>query len=134
MSAADAGCVPRATAGNEPDGRAGPAVASVSGRDGRGAMGRAVTVASMAACLAVLGLVLGAPLGILAGVIYTRLAGTSTSDGNSAMLILFTFGPLGALLGGAALSASYLVRLLRRSWTNRPVVGGRLHPGTWAPR
>ena len=103
----------------------GPVEASVWGRGGGGAtMGRVAAVAFLATCLAVLGLLLGAPLGLLAGALWTWLAGMGTGHGQGDLLILVTFGPLGALLGGTALPAIYLVRLLRRRWRGRPAAGG----------
>ncbi|MES2028069.1 MAG: hypothetical protein V4477_02725 [Pseudomonadota bacterium] len=47
----------------------------------------------------VLGLLGGAALGIGAGVAWVELFKTSNFEGYSAMLVFFTFMPIGALLG-----------------------------------
>jgi Na+/glutamate symporter len=50
----------------------------------------------------VLGLLGGAALGIGAGVAWVEIFKTSNFEGYSAMLVFFTFMPIGALLGGVA--------------------------------
>jgi len=56
------------------------------------------------ALLALLGLLLGAlggaALGIGAGLLWVELFKTSNFEGYSAMLVFFTFMPLGAAIGG----------------------------------
>lgn len=48
----------------------------------------------------VLGLLGGGALGIGAGVAWVELFKTSNFEGYSAMLVFFTFMPIGALMGG----------------------------------
>ena len=50
----------------------------------------------------VLGLLRGGALGLGAGVAWVELFKTSNFEGYSAMLVFFTFMPIGALLGGIA--------------------------------
>lgn len=50
----------------------------------------------------VLGLLGGGALGIGAGVAWVELFKTSNFEGYSAMLVFFTFMPIGALLGAVA--------------------------------
>lgn len=50
----------------------------------------------------VLGLLAGGALGIGAGFAWIELFKTSNFEGYSAMLVFFTFMPIGALLGGVA--------------------------------
>ena len=56
------------------------------------------------ALLALLGLVLGAlggaALGIGAGLAWVEIFKTTSSEGDSGMLVFFTFMPLGAAIGG----------------------------------
>jgi hypothetical protein len=56
------------------------------------------------ALLALLGLLLGAlggaALGIGAGLAWVEIFNTSSFEGYSAMLVFFTFMPLGAVIGG----------------------------------
>ena len=56
------------------------------------------------ACLAVLGLILGAlggaALGIGAGLAWVEIFKTTDFEGASGMLVFFTFMPIGALIGG----------------------------------
>jgi hypothetical protein len=56
------------------------------------------------ACLAVLGLILGAlggaALGIGLGLAWVEIFKTTDFEGYSGMLVFFTFMPLGAMIGG----------------------------------
>ena len=56
------------------------------------------------ALLILLGLVLGvlggAALGVGAGLAWTEIFKTGSAEGDSGMLVFFTFMPLGALIGG----------------------------------
>lgn len=56
------------------------------------------------ALLALLGLVLGvlggAALGIGAGLAWVEIFKTTSAEGDSGMLVFFTFMPLGAVIGG----------------------------------
>jgi len=56
------------------------------------------------ALLALLGLVLGvlggAALGIGAGLAWVEIFKTASAEGDSGMLVFFTFMPLGAVIGG----------------------------------
>jgi hypothetical protein len=58
------------------------------------------------ACLAVLGLILGAlggaALGIGAGLAWVEIFKTTDFEGASGMLVFFTFLPLGAIVGALA--------------------------------
>ena len=54
----------------------------------------------IAALGTIAGLILGAALGILAGVAWTSIFKTTDFEGYSAMLVFFTFAPVGAILGG----------------------------------
>ncbi len=59
----------------------------------------------------VLGLLGGAALGIAAGVVWVELFKSSNFEGYSAMLVFFTFMPIGAMLGavvGATLFGTVL--------------------------
>lgn len=55
------------------------------------------------------GLILGAAIGILAGIAWTSIFKTTDFEGYSAMLVFFTFAPVGAVLGGlaGAIGAAY---------------------------
>ena len=57
----------------------------------------------LAALGTIAGLILGAAVGILAGLVWTSIFKTSDFEGYSAMLVFFTFGPIGAVLGGLEL-------------------------------
>ncbi|MGD9839303.1 MAG: YMGG-like glycine zipper-containing protein [Afipia sp.] len=63
----------------------------------------------IAALGTIAGLILGAALGILAGVAWTSIFKTTDFEGYSAMLVFFTFAPIGAVLGGltGAIWAAY---------------------------
>lgn len=63
----------------------------------------------LAALGTIAGLILGAAVGILAGLVWTSIFKTSDFEGYSAMLVFFTFGPIGAVLGGltGAIWAAY---------------------------
>lgn len=50
----------------------------------------------------VLGLLGGAALGVGAGVAWIELVKVSTFEGNSSLMVFFTFMPIGAILGAAA--------------------------------
>jgi hypothetical protein len=69
------------------------------------------------ALLIVLGLVLGllggAALGIGAGVAWVEFFKTSNFEGYSAMLVFFTFMPIGALLGGVVGAITFGVMATR---------------------
>ncbi len=54
----------------------------------------------LAALGTIAGLVLGAAVGILAGIAWINIASTSEFEGQSAMLVFFTFAPAGSVLGG----------------------------------
>lgn len=54
----------------------------------------------LAALGTIAGLVLGAAVGILAGIAWINIASTSDFEGHSAMLVFFTFAPAGSVLGG----------------------------------
>lgn len=54
----------------------------------------------LAALGTIAGLVLGAAVGILAGIAWVNIASTSDFEGQSAMLVFFTFAPAGSVLGG----------------------------------
>jgi hypothetical protein len=54
----------------------------------------------LAAFGTIAGLILGAAVGILAGIAWINLASTSDFEGQSAMLVFFTFAPIGSVLGG----------------------------------
>ena len=73
------------------------------------------------ALLAVLGLVLGAlggaALGIGAGLAWTEIFQTTDFEGNSGMLVFFTFLPLGAAIGG--LGGAFLFGLL--AWRDNEI-------------
>lgn len=56
----------------------------------------------LAALGTIAGLVLGAAVGILAGIAWINIVPTSDFEGHSAMLVFFTFAPAGSLLGGLA--------------------------------
>ena len=47
----------------------------------------------------VLGAIIGAALGVGAGLIWTEVFKTSSFEGYSGMLVFFTFMPIGAMLG-----------------------------------
>lgn len=57
----------------------------------------------------VVGLVLGVALGILMGIAWVSVFNTTDFEGYSAMLVFFTFAPVGAVLGGliGAIWAAY---------------------------
>ena len=69
------------------------------------------------ALLALLGLVLGAlggaALGIGAGLAFTGIFKTSNFEGNSGMLVFFTFMPLGAAIGGLGGALLFAVMAIR---------------------
>lgn len=54
----------------------------------------------LAAFGTIAGLILGAAVGILAGIAWINLASTGDFEGQSAMLVFFTFAPIGSVLGG----------------------------------
>lgn len=54
----------------------------------------------LAAVGTIAGLVLGAAVGILAGIAWVNIASVSDFEGQSAMLVFFTFAPAGSILGG----------------------------------
>jgi Na+/glutamate symporter len=63
----------------------------------------------LAALGTVFGLVLGSALGILAGIAWVSIFSTTDFEGYSAMLVFFTFAPVGAVVGGltGAIWAAY---------------------------
>jgi len=71
-------------------------------------------VALLALIGLVLGLLLGAVIGVGAGLAYTSLAGTTSFEGYSSMLVFFKVMPIGALLGGLSGAVS-LGRIAARS-------------------
>jgi hypothetical protein len=56
----------------------------------------------LAALGTVAGLVLGAAVGILAGIAWVNIVSINDFEGQSAMLVFFTFAPAGSVLGGLA--------------------------------
>jgi len=54
----------------------------------------------LAALGTIAGLVLGAAIGILAGIAWVNIASTSDFEGQSTMLVFFTVAPAGSVLGG----------------------------------
>jgi hypothetical protein len=54
----------------------------------------------LAALGTIAGLVLGAAVGILTGIAWVNIVSTSDFEGQSAMLVFFTFAPAGSVLGG----------------------------------
>jgi hypothetical protein len=54
----------------------------------------------LAALGTVAGLILGAAVGVLAGIAWINIVPTSDFEGHSAMLVFFTFAPAGSVLGG----------------------------------
>ena len=54
----------------------------------------------LAALGTIAGLILGAAAGVLAGIAWTSIFKTTDFEGYSAMLVFFTFAPVGAILGG----------------------------------
>lgn len=56
------------------------------------------------------GLVLGAAVGILIGIAWVSISRTGDAEGQSAMLVFFTFAPIGSVLGGltGAIGAGFL--------------------------
>ncbi|WP_371421184.1 hypothetical protein [Tardiphaga sp.] len=70
----------------------------------------------------VLGLLGGAALGIGAGVAWVELFKTSNFEGYSAMLVFFTFMPIGALLGAVGGALLFGIMAAR----NEDVAMGRL--------
>ncbi len=54
----------------------------------------------LAALGTIAGLILGAAAGVLAGIAWTSIFKTTDFEGYSAMLVFFTFVPVGAILGG----------------------------------
>jgi uncharacterized membrane protein len=54
----------------------------------------------LAALGTVAGLILGAAVGVLAGIAWINIIPTSDIEGQSAMLVFFTFAPAGSILGG----------------------------------
>lgn len=65
--------------------------------------------------LFVLGIVLGGVIGIGIGLAYTELAGTTSFEGYSAMLVFFGFAPAGMVIGAFALPAWVLAWRHRRA-------------------
>ena len=69
------------------------------------------------ALLALLGLVLGvfggAALGIGAGLAWIEIFKTTSLEGDSGMLVFFTFMPLGALIGGLGGALAFGVMAIR---------------------
>jgi hypothetical protein len=69
------------------------------------------------ALLALLGLVLGvlggAALGIGAGLAWVEIFKTASSEGDSGMLVFFTFMPLGAVIGGLGGALAFGVMAIR---------------------
>jgi hypothetical protein len=69
------------------------------------------------ALLALLGLVLGvlggAALGIGAGLAWAEIFKTTGSEGDSGMLVFFTFMPLGAVVGGLGGALAFGVTAIR---------------------
>lgn len=63
----------------------------------------------LAALGTIAGLILGAAVGILAGLAWTSIFKTTDFEGYSAMVVFFTFAPIGAVLGGliGAIWAAY---------------------------
>lgn len=63
----------------------------------------------LAALGTVVGLILGVALGILMGIAWISIFKTTDFEGYSAMLVFFTFAPIGAVLGGliGAIWAAY---------------------------
>ncbi len=54
----------------------------------------------LAALGTIAGLILGAAAGVLAGIAWTSIFKTTDFEGYSAMLVFFTFAPVGSVLGG----------------------------------
>jgi hypothetical protein len=54
----------------------------------------------LAALGTIAGLILGAAVGILAGIAWINLVPTRDFEGEAAMLVFFTFAPAGSVLGG----------------------------------
>jgi hypothetical protein len=71
------------------------------------------------ACLAVLGLILGAlggaALGIGLGLAWVEIFKTTDFEGYSGMLVFFTFMPLGAAIGGIGGAVLFAVTAVRDS-------------------
>ena len=69
------------------------------------------------ALLALLGLVLGvlggAALGIGAGLVWIEIFKTTSFEGDSGMLVFFTFMPLGAVIGGLGGALAFGVMAIR---------------------
>ena len=69
------------------------------------------------ALLALLGLVLGvlggAALGIGAGLVWIEIFKTTSLEGDSGMLVFFTFMPLGAVIGGLGGALAFGVMAIR---------------------
>ena len=85
------------------------------------------------ALLALLGLALGtlggAALGIGAGLAWVEIFKTTAFEGYNAMLVFFTFMPLGAILGGIAGALMFGVIAIRDAEIaiEREPLGGRIH-------
>lgn len=54
----------------------------------------------MAAVGSIAGLIVGAAIGVLAGIAWVNLMQVSDFEGQSAMLVFFAFAPAGGALGG----------------------------------
>jgi len=69
----------------------------------------------LAALGTVVGLILGVALGILAGIAWVSIFKTTDFEGYSAMLVFFTFAPIGAVVGGlvGAVWAAYVASRAR---------------------
>ena len=69
----------------------------------------------LAALGTIAGLILGAAVGILAGIAWVSIARTSDFEGQSAMLVFFTFAPAGSVVGGliGAIWAGFLASRAR---------------------
>lgn len=64
---------------------------------GHGGIMKTVVLAALGT---VAGLILGAAVGVLAGIAWVNIAQISDLEGQSAMLVFFTFAPAGSVLGG----------------------------------
>lgn len=75
-----------------------PATTSGRGLDpGHGGFMKSVILATFGT---IAGLILGAAVGVLAGIAWINIVPTSGFEGQSAMLVFFTFAPAGSVLGG----------------------------------
>jgi hypothetical protein len=69
-----------------------------------------------------LGAVAGGVIGVIAGLIWTKVFQTSDFEGYSGMLVFLTFMPIGILAGGAlgAAGLAYVASRDSTAWTGNP--------------